>query len=928
MSDNYLEKGIAAAKQGNKPLAIDFLKKTLASDPKNSQAWLWLASVLDDPQKQIECLKRVLRIQPDHQMAKNAIKQLQQKIDTSPVVENSPVSKSEPLEQKIVRSPIKGASAKSLPMARPQLGVSHQALLAVGLLIFGFLGLFGLGALVYVFRENLFPSLSVTSGVGGDGPAISRDVPTPIDATPVVLQDARTTIKNNNFESVELLGTFQRDAGILSFSVAQAEKLIAVSYEDGFVHALDIKKGVPIWEHQWNYPLYDVPLSRDLALDPSGSRLTVNNMIIDIKSDTIVPREGLFARGNHALFFSPKSDFLISYGLNSKDEIFQVWKTSNGNFSHSVKGNSEYVRAAAFSPDGSFFIYQDDQASFHFVDPYSGNEVFMFASESFIDELIVSPDNKYLAGYGKAAVQGSYEDALYAVDVWNIPEQKFLWKLTSPSPFHYLKFSGAGKFLDARNFFDERFLWRLADGKLIAHTPLGQFHPAVAHDGTSYVQAENDNSRFVVFDGVTDLSLNTLENYSAIWPNDYHVSTSYVYSVDNQSIYFAGASDDGMFNIMKVDLKSGELIAQSEPLETSDRFFIEVSPDGKYLVYVGHYEISIFDGGTLKTLVGKADIKGPSDYDEFLDLVVTQDSSKAVLYYAKGIIVWDLLNQNILYRGGGWDRPEIRIYGSDFTYYVDPIYNPEQGEARDFEIMAWALKDPKDKILNWMEVPNATPIGQAFDKNGEQISSVIASYAVEYGVADVSNGTFFSRKWNIPKNIYATRAELQEIPVLSTYSFFTPVFSLSPDQTLLASWNGVDTIIIQRVSDGETIQRIFTNGTIETLGFSQQGELIGFTDSDRHLAVYEVSTASEIISLPDFGWSVKSIAFSKDLKLIALAGADLTIISSDNPSNDFLYVEIDPDHIMDHVEFAWDDTAIIASSDNTDEGILYILGIP
>jgi WD40 repeat protein len=169
-------------------------------------------------------------------------------------------------------------------------------------------------------------------------------------------------------------------------------------------------------------------------------------------------------------------------------------------------------------------------------------------------------------------------------------------------------------------------------------------------------------------------------------------------------------------------------------------------------------------------------------------------------------------------------------------------------------------------------------LAYTFDENGEHLNAVMASYTTEYLSDEVSSGTFFLRRWNTPKDIYDTRAELQEDTLLNKFSFFAPVFSLSADQKLLASWNGIDSIFIQRVSDGEIIQRIFTNGTIETLGLSQKGELIAFTDSDGYLAVYDVSTMSEILSLANFGWSVKSITFSRDLKLIALAGYDLTIM--------------------------------------------------
>jgi hypothetical protein len=73
-----LEKGIAAAKAGNKKEALRFLREALLLDAQNANAWLWMSAMVDDPEKQRHCLKMVLEIEPDNKAARNGLAELNQ----------------------------------------------------------------------------------------------------------------------------------------------------------------------------------------------------------------------------------------------------------------------------------------------------------------------------------------------------------------------------------------------------------------------------------------------------------------------------------------------------------------------------------------------------------------------------------------------------------------------------------------------------------------------------------------------------------------------------------------------------------------------------------------------------------------------------------------------------------------------------------
>jgi hypothetical protein len=81
MSDN-LQKAIASIKAGNKAAGKQLLAQILKADPQNEQAWLWLTKVVDTNQERIQCLQKVMAINPHNETAKYVLASLQQQPGT------------------------------------------------------------------------------------------------------------------------------------------------------------------------------------------------------------------------------------------------------------------------------------------------------------------------------------------------------------------------------------------------------------------------------------------------------------------------------------------------------------------------------------------------------------------------------------------------------------------------------------------------------------------------------------------------------------------------------------------------------------------------------------------------------------------------------------------------------------------------------
>ena len=69
IAQSFLQKGVAAAREGNKAQASRLLRKATDHDPRNESAWLWLSSVVETPEERLTALEKVLSVNPLHEQA-------------------------------------------------------------------------------------------------------------------------------------------------------------------------------------------------------------------------------------------------------------------------------------------------------------------------------------------------------------------------------------------------------------------------------------------------------------------------------------------------------------------------------------------------------------------------------------------------------------------------------------------------------------------------------------------------------------------------------------------------------------------------------------------------------------------------------------------------------------------------------------------
>lgn len=71
-----IQQGVEAARAGNKAKARELFQKATEADMNNERAWLWLATVTDDPQQKRIHIENVLHINPDNERAQQMLLQM------------------------------------------------------------------------------------------------------------------------------------------------------------------------------------------------------------------------------------------------------------------------------------------------------------------------------------------------------------------------------------------------------------------------------------------------------------------------------------------------------------------------------------------------------------------------------------------------------------------------------------------------------------------------------------------------------------------------------------------------------------------------------------------------------------------------------------------------------------------------------------
>ena len=103
LNDSELfNQALAAAQAGERGQARRLLAELVANNPRHEQAWLRLAGVVENPAQTVDCLKRVIAINPNNFTAREWLHKIQS-VSTTPLSE----------------IPVSGPLVDDVPLAEP-----------------------------------------------------------------------------------------------------------------------------------------------------------------------------------------------------------------------------------------------------------------------------------------------------------------------------------------------------------------------------------------------------------------------------------------------------------------------------------------------------------------------------------------------------------------------------------------------------------------------------------------------------------------------------------------------------------------------------------------------------------------------------------------------------------------------------------------
>ncbi len=160
---NLIEQAIQALQAGDRQRAQGLLTQRLAAEPKDGQAWQWLAECLSDNEKKRYCLERALALQPENAQAHQALAQLAatppEVSQPSEALEPASPSAEEVLHPEAgapaVEEPISGAPApKAIASPPPQKRPGFSRAQTFLIILLAILMFVAVGALVLIVLQS------------------------------------------------------------------------------------------------------------------------------------------------------------------------------------------------------------------------------------------------------------------------------------------------------------------------------------------------------------------------------------------------------------------------------------------------------------------------------------------------------------------------------------------------------------------------------------------------------------------------------------------------------------------------------------------------------------------------------------------------------------------------------------------------------
>lgn len=386
--DGYLEEklqsGIRAAKAGDKATARKLLEEVIAEDPDSELALMWLASTVTSTADRRMYLQRVVRINPDNQRARDALRHLSG--NQSQAVTFAPPA-DEPRPARSARQNIVEESSESSPFGQIML-------IVVAVLVIGGGGMF----LLNLLNSNN-NNANTTLFINTPEPTAIPNTPLPTDPVGIVVQTRNPpTLPATFTPTATATETYTPTPTVTPFPIADFQALLSVRDPNQTVPDLfriDGAGGNPqLISENVSDVIYDlsgekVILVKDVTYEPSEEDPdggTVSELFVGSAENPADAEQVTFLKTHNAVSpsFAPRANQIVF--VSDYDGDNELWILDlESRLITQLTFNEADDRDPDWSPDGTRLVFASDRD-------------FPGFAEIYMLEFVITEDGAQLTG--------------------------------------------------------------------------------------------------------------------------------------------------------------------------------------------------------------------------------------------------------------------------------------------------------------------------------------------------------------------------------------------------------------------------------------------------------------------------------------------------------------------------------------------------
>jgi WD40 repeat protein len=501
--------------------------------------------------------------------------------------------------------------------------------------------------------------------------------------------------------------------------------------------------------------------------------------------------------------------------------------------------NTGDLRDVTFSPDGKRLATVGAHSGIEIWDPATGKRRRRLAATGADTCVTYSPDGRFLAAGGDAALQ-----------LWEVAAGKMVWKASKTSGYgvEAVAFSPDGKTLAAIDEAGSVFLVAPADGKELrhwqAHSRVEEDHygtrPVVFSPDGKTLASGGDDGAVYFWDPLTgEKKLEFRGHFRAV--------SSLAFSPDGRTL--ASGSDDGTVRLW--DAATG----RERPAFDSHRCWIAniaFSPDGKVLASRGcDNQGRLWDPERGKLLQVLPDCHSAVGYSPDGKLLAYQDKSGVMRL-----------------RDSGTRRPVRSLQGRERHGY-GAKFHP------DGRVLATAGPGPLIRV--WDVATGKERVRLSNGREQERVNAV--AFSPDGKLLASLEDRMLIRLWDWGAG--------REVLQLGDLQAPAESIAFAPDGKTLAAAAGYSGAVrFWRVKDGEERPYWITDHrVVGAIAYSPDGRLLAVAGRhERFVSLWEVVTGKQLLRLTGHLDGVNALAFSPDGRRLASGSHDFTVLVWDLPA--------------------------------------------